>query len=98
VDGPAFDLITTMSKFLMLGMPLPDIIRAVTAAPADVVRRPDLGRFSPGAAGDVAILEEQEGDFEFVDVLGTRRRHNRRLAVRGMLVGGRVWPGEEAAA
>lgn len=98
VDGPAFDLITTMSKFLMLGMPLPDIIRAVTVAPADVVRRPDLGRFSPGAAGDVAILEEQEGDFEFVDVLGTRRRHNRRLGVRGMLVGGRVWPGEEAAA
>jgi dihydroorotase len=96
VDGPAFDLITTMSKFVMMGMPLADIVRSVTSTPADVMRRPDLGRFSQGAAGDVAILAEEEGDFEFVDVLGVKKRHNRRLAVRGILVGGRVWPGEEA--
>lgn len=96
VDGPAFDLITTMSKFLNMGMPLPDIIRTVTSCPADVMRRPDLGRLSPGAAGDLAILTEEDGDFEFVDVTGAKRRSNRRLAVRGMVVGGRSWPDETA--
>ena len=34
IDGPAFDLLTTMSKFLCLGMPLGDVVRAATEAPA----------------------------------------------------------------
>lgn len=96
VDGPAFDLLTTMSKFLMLGMPLPEIVRSVTVTPADVMRRPDLGRFSQGAVGDVAILGEEEGSFEFVDVLGTRRQSDRRLSVRGIVIDGRAWPAEAA--
>jgi len=34
VNGPAFDQLVTMSKFLCLGMELVDVIRASTAAPA----------------------------------------------------------------
>lgn len=94
VDGPAFDLITTMSKFLLMGMPLPDIIRSVTATPADVLRRPDLGRLSPGAVGDVVVLTEQAGNFEYVDVTGAKRTSERNLGVRKIVLGGRVWPGE----
>ena len=43
IDGPAFDLITTMSKFLCLGMKLDDVARAATAAPAKAISRSDLG-------------------------------------------------------
>ena len=51
IDGPAFDLLTTMSKFLCLGMPLADIVRAATEAPAKALRRSDLGTFKPGLGG-----------------------------------------------
>ncbi|MEZ5669528.1 MAG: amidohydrolase/deacetylase family metallohydrolase [Alphaproteobacteria bacterium] len=98
VDGPAFDLTTTMSKFVNLGMALPDVIRTVTVAPADVLRRPDLGRLSAGATADVAILAEESGSFEFTDILGKTLHGSTRLAVRNMVVGGRVWDAARHAA
>src|SRR5712692_2430683 len=43
IDGPAFDLLHTLSKFLVLGVPLPQVIKAATSAPAAAVNRPELG-------------------------------------------------------
>ena len=51
IDGPAFDLLTTMSKFLCLGLPLAETVKAATEAPAKALRRGDLGTLKPGAAG-----------------------------------------------
>ena len=68
IDGPAFDLLTTMSKFLCLGLPLVDTVRAATDAPAKALRRSDLGTLQPGAAGDASVLELETGDFGYVDV------------------------------
>jgi dihydroorotase len=34
VDGPVFDQVTTLSKFLHMGMPLPEVVRLSTAATA----------------------------------------------------------------
>ena len=48
VDGPAFDLLTTMSKFLVLGVDLNALVAAVTAAPARAIRRPSLGTLAVG--------------------------------------------------
>jgi dihydroorotase len=92
IDGPAFDQLVTMSKFLALGVELGAIVRAGTAAPAAALSREDIGQLTVGAAGDAAILEIAEGQFEFLDVLGETRRARQRLAVRGLVVGGRLWP------
>jgi dihydroorotase len=99
IDGPAFDQLVTMSKFLCLGMDLPMVIRAGTAAPADVLGRGDLGRLRPGAVGDATVLELVEGEFEYRDVLGEARRGRRRLEARGLVVAGRWWhpPREQSA-
>ena len=48
IDGPAFDLLTTMSKFLSLGMKLSDVVRAATEAPAEALRRKNLGSLQSG--------------------------------------------------
>ena len=61
VDGPAYDLVTTMSKFLCLGVPLAEIVRRTTEGPARILQRPDLGTLRPGAAGDVSILALEAG-------------------------------------
>ena len=66
------DMTNVMSKLLNLGMPLAQVIAASTWKPAQVVKRPDLGNLSPGAAADVAILRLREGDFGFVDVKNRR--------------------------
>src|SRR5437588_3428187 len=82
IDGPAFDQLVTMSKFLALGMELGGVIRAAAAAPAAALGRGDLGHLAVGAAGDASILDLTEGEFDFRDVLGESRRGRQRLVAR----------------
>jgi dihydroorotase len=91
VNGPAFDQLVTMSKFLALGVELGPVIRASTAAPAAALGREDIGQLTVGAAGDAAVLQVVDGDFEFHDVLGESRRARQSFALRGLVVGGRLW-------
>lgn len=91
IDGPAFDLLTTMSKFLCLDMPLAEVVRAATASPATALKRPDLGTLAPGSAGDASILDLGQGAFDYVDSTGERLTGGARLAARGVVIGGRVW-------
>jgi dihydroorotase len=96
IDGPAFDNLETMSKLSALGMELPAIVRAVTATPARLLRRPDLGTLAPGATGDATVVEIAEGGFDLVDVTSAVRRTASKLALRAVVLGGRLW--HEAAA
>ena len=91
IDGPAYDLLVTMSKFLSLGMPLQDVIRTTTQAPAAAIRRPDLGTLAPGAAGDATILDVQNGSFEYADVLGETVNGSQRLVSKGSVLNGAWW-------
>jgi dihydroorotase len=95
--GPAFDLLHTMSKLICLGMPLNEVIRAATARPAEALRRPDLGTLAVGAAGDATILNQAEGGFDYVDVMGERLQGDQRLEVETIVLGGRPWPGNDTA-
>lgn len=88
VDGPAFDNMETMSKFLHLGMALPDIVRAVTATPAKALARPDLGDLSRGSTGDATVMRIEEGRFTFTDASGQKREARRRFALDSMVVAG----------
>jgi dihydroorotase len=90
VDGPAFDLLVTLSKFVCLGMDLGEAIRAATATPARAIGRSDLGTLSPGSVADVTVLELRDGAYDYVDALGQVMRGDRRLICRGIAVGG-VW-------
>ena len=91
INGPAFDQLVTMSKFLALGVELGAIVRAGTAAPAAALGRGDLGHLAVGAVGDASILELVEGEFDYHDVLGESRRGRQRLVVNGLVVAGRPW-------
>jgi dihydroorotase len=90
-DGPAYDLLSVMSKFVCMGMPLKDVVRAATATPARAMRRPDLGTLAPGSAGDATILVAEDGAFDYFDAVGETLRGDSRLVCKGMVIGGRVW-------
>ena len=91
INGPAFDQLTTMSKFLCLGMPLQEVIAASTLNAAMALRRPELGSLKPGSVGDASILSVAEGAFDYVDVVGEHLTGNRRIACEGVVIGGRWW-------
>lgn len=88
IEGPAFDLLTTMSKFLCLRMPLVDVIQRATTAPARALNRPSLGTLAPGAAGDASILRHERGSFPYVDSVGERVVGDQRLVASGVVLGG----------
>ena len=88
IEGPAFDLLTTMSKFLCLDMPLVEVVRAATASPAHALSRPDLGTLGMGAAGDASILSLQSGTFEYIDSVGERLNGSKRLVASGVVLAG----------
>jgi len=92
VDGPAFDLLTTLSKFLVLGVDLNALVSAVTTAPANSIRRPSLGTLAVGSEGDATVVDIEKGSFEFHDTVGECLAADRRLRLKGMVVGGRWWP------
>jgi dihydroorotase len=89
IDGPAFDLLTTMSKFLCLGFPLVDTVRAATDAPAKALLRSDLGTLQPGAAGDASVLALETGEFDYVDSTGERLAGRTRLSARATVMNGK---------
>ncbi len=91
VNGPAFDQITTMSKLLSLGMPLVEVIRAGTIAPARAIGRGEIGHLTVGAVGDASILDLAEGAFDYRDVLGETRKGRQRLFASGLVVKGSWW-------
>jgi len=69
IHGPMFDLPTCMSKFLALGMSLPDTIRATTARPAEILGlQNEIGTLRPGALADLAVFRLLRGRFPFYDV------------------------------
>jgi dihydroorotase len=67
VNGPVFDMITTMSKFLSMGMPLDEVIYRSTVTPAREIGHPELGTLSEGAEADIAVLRLDEGQFGYWD-------------------------------
>jgi dihydroorotase len=90
IQGPAFDMPTTLSKFLNLGMSLPDVVERATARPAAAMRRPDLGTLRPGAPADIALFALDEGDHVFHDVHMNERRGGVRLTNTLTVVGGEI--------
>jgi dihydroorotase len=80
LQQPVVDLPTTMSKFLYLGMPVKDIVRAVTLNAARAMRVDDrLGSIQTGMQADITLLKLEEGRFALSDVEGVVRHSSRRL-------------------
>jgi len=74
VDGPAFDLLHTMSKLLNCGLSLAEVIGMSTNRAALAIRRPELGHIGVGGAADITVLRQRDADFLFSDVRGNRRQ------------------------
>jgi len=92
VAGPVHDLVTTVSKFLHLGLSLDDALCKVTAVPAQVMGMADaIGTLKVGAWGDAVVLTMEEGVFALVDSAGVTRTGRRMLSPRTVIRQGRIY-------
>jgi dihydroorotase len=63
-----------MSKFMLLGFSLEQVVTMTTTAPAKIINRaPKIGTLQIGAPGDVAIMELVEGPVSFLDTRNNKR-------------------------
>jgi dihydroorotase len=91
IGGPAYSMLVTMSKFLQMGVPLKEVIRASTINPARAVRLDDRGTLGQGLLGDATVLEMEQGSFTFVDAVGVSMPASEQLVCRGIVLGGKWW-------
>jgi dihydroorotase len=97
-NGPVFDLPTTMSKFIALGMPLADVVAAVTSRAASAIgREATLGSLAIGRTADLAVFSIEEGQFTFRDSgaqlsgSGIERTATSRIRVHHTIRAGIPW-------
>jgi dihydroorotase len=92
VQGPMFDLPTTLSKFLSLGMSLPDVIERATVNPAKAIGLDHLGTLAPGSPADIAIFRMDDGEFSYYDVKMDERNGSKQLVNELTMIDGHELP------
>ena len=91
LDGPSHDLVTTLSKFLNLGMPIYDVIQSCTLNASLALNRPEIGNLKIGSIADVSLLEIKKGKFEYFDVEGKKLVGTKKILARGVVLNGKLW-------
>jgi dihydroorotase len=84
------DLLNCMSKFVAMGMPVPEVIRAVTWNPAKEIKHVDLGSLSVGSVADIAILNLEKGKFGLYDYTGYRIEAAQRFVCEMTVRAGKI--------
>ena len=90
-DGPVVDLVTTMSKFLHMGLSIKEVVQKTTVAPACALGlESEHGVLRIGAVADITVLDVEEGEFELYDCEGASVTANRLLRAALILAKGRL--------
>lgn len=84
------DQLMVMTKFLLLGMKLQDVIKASTWAPAQAIKHPELGSLSPGTEADIAILNIRQGNFGFFDYKGAKQTGDKKFECEMTIKSGKI--------
>ncbi len=90
MNGGMKDIVNVMSKFLNLGMPLPEVIQKSTWNPAKEIRREQHGHLTVGATADIAVLKLERGEFGFIDTGKSMMKGTQKLTCEMTLSGGQV--------
>ena len=84
------NMLNVMSKIMSQGVSLDDVVSMSTWAPAQQIKRTELGHLSVGAIADVAVIRMDKGEFGFLDVRNARAMGDRLLTAELTLKDGEV--------
>ncbi len=84
------DMLNVMTKFLNIGIPIEEVIRCSTVNPARAINRPELGSLTEGNTADIAVIEQLNGKFSYVDSGGGKIRGDKKLQIIMTLFAGNI--------
>jgi dihydroorotase len=90
MNGAMKDMLTTMSKFLAMGMDMKSVINASTWKPAQVIKREELGNLSVGSDADITILNIRKGKFGLFDYTGFIVETDKKLECEMTIRAGKI--------
>jgi len=90
MNGAMKDMLTTMSKFLAMGMDLKSVINASTWKPAQIIKREELGSLTIGSDADIAILGIRKDKFGLFDYTGYKIETDKRLECEMTIRAGKI--------
>lgn len=94
INGPVYDMATTMSKFLMLGCSLDRVVEMSTTVPARVLgKEGELGTLAVGTVADIAVLDQHQGAFHLSDSHDELRTGSTLLVAAATVRRGELLPG-----
>lgn len=82
-----WDLGTTMSKLLSVGMPFDKVVEAVTLSPASAIGLPTEKLLSIGKRADFTIFELADSDLTVIDSMGYEARLEKLFEPRMVVLG-----------
>ncbi|GMK45923.1 dihydroorotase [Paenibacillus glycanilyticus] len=91
LNGPVHCLSQVLTKFLMLGYSLEEIIAAVTVRPAEWLGRPELGRIQIGQPANLTLFEVANSPSELLDSEGEKRTAGQTIQARGVYTNGQYF-------
>jgi len=83
-------MLNVMSKYLNMGMSIPEVIARGSWNAAKSIKREDLGNLSVGSVADIAVLSIVNGKFGFVDSGQNRIEGDRNLEAELTVRAGRI--------
>lgn len=91
INQSVWDLSTTMSKLLSVGMPFDKVVEAVTHAPAEVIRLSMDNLLGTGARSEFTIFDLNDSDLQVVDSLGARAALTKLFEPRMTVLGTEIF-------
>lgn len=72
-------MLNIMSKYLNMGMEVPDVVQRATWNAAQSLKRNDLGSLSEGSVADIAVVSILTGNYGFIDAGGNKINGSRKF-------------------
>ncbi|MGO4570388.1 amidohydrolase/deacetylase family metallohydrolase [Microvirga sp. 2TAF3] len=90
LDSPVWDMGTTMSKLLAVGMPFEAVIEASTLAPMSVIGLPTRNLLSPGTKAEFTVFNVESSDLKIRDSMGDEAHLDRLIVPDWTILGARA--------
>jgi dihydroorotase len=87
LDSPVWDLGTTMSKLLAVGMPFEAVVEAATLAPMSVIGLPTKGLLAPGTRAEFTLFDLKDSDLRIRDSMGAEAHLRQLITPRWTVLG-----------
>lgn len=94
INGPVYDMPTTISKFLCCGMPIHEALKRCILNPAELLGLKDKAVcLREGDVADIAAFERKEGLFAYKDAMKVSIEGRYRLEARFTVAGSKLFYG-----